>query len=466
VAALNTRLARVFLLCAVPLSLAYALINPPYTGNEEDAHFAHVQATSHGQLWARDDEQGRYLEVPASLSTWAEQAPALLEQEGARVDAQTLWQALSASEPEGPRARLSLPGHSVIPVAYALQVPAAGLGRALGLSTLGQLYAARLASLVTFTLLSAWAVALAGELGWLFVVLGLTPMALMQASFASLDGITNGLALLFFALLLRTVLNPALSLRAPAVLALAGVAFLLTACKPFYLFCALALFSLAPNSDKPRARLYPGLAALLGSLLLLGVWCVLDPLLLEPFQGGSFRERVTWPLLHPWRTLVIAGRTLFKRGDDALIQMFGVRDILSDQLRFLSSAIAASELGLLVSLSSGALYKRLSEDGARAFSRWLGLCVGACLLTIVFSVYLSSNKLAPRFIEHVHGRYFFPLLPALCLAFAARSRPFATRWLTKRPHRRVLLPILALHVWCVLSLGARFYLSATLEFPY
>jgi Predicted membrane protein (DUF2142) len=416
VAALNTRLARLFLLCALPLGAAYALISPPFTGNEEPAHLARVRDISQGLLRSQSDAQGRYRRVPGDIPVLSERAAALLADETARVDREALFGGGMA--PQRALARMPVAEQLTNPVPYLTEVPAIWLARALGLSSLGQLYLARLASLVTFSLLAAWAIALAGELGWLFVVLGLTPMALIEGSLMSVDGITNGLALLCFALLLRASVDK----RARTALVLVLLLALSTLCR-------------APYS-------------------------------LAPLDGGTLLDRIAWPLLHPRRALLIAGRTLFKQGDDILIQLFGVRDMLSDQLRFLSSAVAASELCLLLSLSWGALRAQLAQDKRRSLARGLGLagCLG--VLATVFFVYVSANVRAPRFLEHVEGRYFFPLLPALLIALASVGRPFAARWLTKRPLHRVLLPILALNLWCVLALIARFYLSPDLDFPY
>lgn len=410
----SKHVARLVLRCALPLAFAYALVQPPLSGHHEAAHVAQI------------------VQEPSQLQAWSESSAALLADEDARGDSELFKSALNELPP---------------------------------------LYVARGASLVSFALLAAFAVYSAGQFAWLFAVLSLTPMALAAAATASLASLSNGLGLVFAALFLRAVRAGPSAADARALvrsrLLFALLIALLTLCKPAYALLALALLALPTEGGEGlRARFAPvGLSfALALPALLFSV--LLDANMFQPFGGGSFWERFTFPLFHPVLAFHIARKTLFRQGDDVWLQLFGAHDVLSQQLRFLASTIAVCESCLLLSLAWGALHAQLSAEARRALTRFVALALGLTSLALVHSVYFSANEPRPRFLEQLDGGDFFPLLPLLCVALTARGHSFAARYLHKRPARRVLWPMLALNAWYLLSLIARFWLPPTLNFPY
>lgn len=466
------RIARVLVVCALPFMLAYALIQPPLSGHDEGAHMARLFELSRGVWQSPRDAEGRYQELPSDLPFWSEQAAKLLLDPDARVD-----RALLQGAPEEGKASdelVRVPATHVVasPFAYANELPLVWLARVFGLSPLYQMYLARVAGLATFIALAAFAVCASGELAWSFAVLALTPMALNAAATASLAGLTNGLALVFLALLLRAVRaawgdgsDARAEARARRTLAL--LLALLTLCKPAFALLTLSLLAL-PARAAPRsfARFAPAGLALGLAQLALGLSVALDSTFFEPFGGGGFWDRFSFPLLQPVSAFRIFRKTLFRQADEVWLQMFGAHDLLSEQLRFLSSAIAACEACLLLSLTWGALRRLLSLEARCALARWLGLAITLCALALVHSVYFSANERVPESIAQLDGGDFFPLLAALCVVLATRGHAFATRFLHKRPWRRVLAPMLALNVWFLLSLIARFWWPAVVEFPY
>jgi hypothetical protein len=333
---------------------------------------------------------------------------------------------------------------------------------------------ARATALATYVLAAATAAALANPLGWLLFALALTPGVLLRASCNSSALLAHAQALLLLALVVRLAasacaradshtLTRDAERRSALALILLGAGSAVCDAPSLVLFPFLA--SLALEHVPARRRWLLLATALLCTCLMIAAQWRCDPRPLVP-PDSSLAERLTWPLQHPARAWRMLRRTIFRRGDEAWLELAALPAALTQQLRFVGTFVATLHGQLLFALSAGALRAVLPPGRASILARAAMLAALLYTLAVGIHLVLAEPQLRPPVLEGFTGVPFFPALLALSLALASGAPPLAARWLTRRPIVRIVLPLILLHAYCLTALTARFHLAPTLPFPY
>jgi len=448
-AAKNWTPAKAFLFLSLALGLAYTVINPPYAVNDEDMHLARVFELASGRLFTRYDADGQYHEIPREYAWFASRYVGVWQRDGGRVQVPVLMHDL-ATPRSGSLAHARGRAGLYAPLMYLPHIPAVWISSHLGLPCLWDLYFARLAGITLYSLIAWQAVRIAGPLQWIFIALGLMPMAIIEAAGVDGDSVVNALALLFFALLARRALVTGTVPPKTERAALVGIIVALTLCKPVYAVLALALPILRWRG--PKAPLYrwmlpcASLVAALGAYL---IWMHTNPYVEHwdsALRGGHLSRSPTgqlmWILGHPWKAFEVAVTTLLKSGDDLAMEFVAIRYGLTSHLRFLGGALFVAYGGLLVILAWGA-GRPLAGINAyrRSAAGWLFGCWLVSVLALAFTLYATFTSVGASEIRGLQGRYFIPVAPALLLGLALVGRPILGRRLTTRHWRSVLIAI-------------------------
>jgi hypothetical protein len=466
-------IARRFLPCVLALGFAYIVINPPLAVNDERHHWLRALDLSKGRLVTRSDERGAYVKIPhyyyEELILPYARLPGRYEE---RIDGAKLLRELTTrhemqrpGRPKWRRAEAFASGYSPIP--YVPHLPALWFARLFALPALWQIYLSRISSLACYALLSAWGIAFAGELGWLLFVLALMPMSLTQAAALSGDGVTNGIAFLFFGLLAKGALRPAETLSRRELWGLALLGALLPLCKAPYLLACVTLLALrweGAHAGLCRAGYAAAVTAL--GVACYAVWAHLNRG--GPSAGpGTVAAQLAWLAADYSNGPRLAGLTLLTLVDDYLIELVAVRDVLHRRMHFLGGFVASAYLSLLAAVSWGACFpRRIPPSAARWSSVWLvSYALGASAAVFAAMFFMATQVEAPV-ISGVQGRYFIPVLPALLLTLSLYGRPSLSRWLRRRPALRLVTPIVLINALCLAGLIARYYGSASIEWPY
>ncbi|HEX6241867.1 MAG TPA: DUF2142 domain-containing protein, partial [Polyangiales bacterium] len=234
-------LARQFVYLAAIFGSLYLVINPPFAVNDEDVHLARIYELSTGRLLTRTDAGGDYHLVPSDYLKASEDYQGIGRHKGPRVRPKKVFAALRAGRPEAPLVRMKARAGGYLPIAYHLQLPVVFLARQLNISAFWHLYLARCASLLLYVFLAWHAVrTVTGPLQWVFLALGLIPMALTQAAGVSSDGLLIGVSLLYFALIAEGSVGAAPLTRRQHVV-LAACLLVATLCKPVYILLGMCL---------------------------------------------------------------------------------------------------------------------------------------------------------------------------------------------------------------------------------
>lgn len=459
---MKTRPAHWWLARVAPaLGVLYLVVCPPFLTADERTQLATGDSLTRAGWSARLDAQGAYVLVPPDFLRAADAYAPLATNAQARVDAAAWWRELRAPAAPGPAQRMAVDPDVRSPLPALPGAAGIGLGRALGLSALAQLYLARASALVVYTLAVVGAAALADPLGWLFFALALTPGVVLRAACNGTPTLADALALLVFALTVRMARDTTRRGALALVLLASGLALCQSPCLVLIPFVTLLAFEHLPV----RHRWLSLVMALLGTSILIAVQCVYDARPLVPFDG-SLAERLSWPLRQPSRALRTLRLTLFRRGDEAVLELLALPAALTQQLRFVGSFVATVHGQLLFALSAGALHTVLPAGRTRSLARGAMLAALLCTLAQGINFLLAEPQLRPPVLDGFTGAPFFPAFLALSLGLACGVRPLAARWLTRRPIVRIVLPLVLLHVYCLAALAARFHLTPALPFPY
>lgn len=473
-AAKNWTPAKAFLFLSLALGLAYTVINPPYAVNDEDRHLARVFELASGRLFTRYDKDGQYHDMPREYVWFANRYVRMRQRDGGRIQVPVLMHELAMPR-SGDLVHYKGAAGLYAPLMYLPHIPAVWISTHLNLPCIWDLYLARIAGFVLYSLVAWQAVRIAGPLQWIFIALGLMPMSIIEAAGVDGDSVINALALLFFALLARRALVTRTRPPKAESAAFVGIVVAVTLCKPVYVVLALALPVLCWQG--PRARLYRWMlpaVSVVAALLVYSIWMGANPYVENwnsALRGGALSRSPTgqlmWLLEHPWEGIKVAATTLVKYGKDMAMEFVAIRYGLTRSMRYSGGALFVWYTWLLLGLAWGAA-RQLVETNARRWNaaRWMFACWLAGVGAVAFTLYATYTHVGASEIRGLQGRYFIPVAPALLLGLALVGRPTLSRWLTTRHERAVWIAIGCMHGAVLFTMIGWSYFSPDANWPY
>jgi uncharacterized membrane protein len=381
----------IFLVIGTVVGVFFIAAIPAYQGADEAAHLRRAYQISTGQLVAerRDDLVGGML--PASLKG---RAGPLRPDERTFVDF---------------RNTAVYPAVPYLPHAIVIAV-----GRMLMLSPVTLLYVSRVAGLLTALTLVCVAIRITPVAKHVFVLLALAPLAIRQMSMVTADGVTNGTALLFVAMLLRLCAAPKPSRGGSTVVSLVLCAVALSVSKLAYLPLSL-LYGICPAAALGGRRRYA-----LGFLMVAGtsaaalagwLWLIRDlyiPQYIAPDADPA--RQVGLMAAHPLRfaqTLLV--------------------DLQRDWVKHLHGTLYPGELSRWLSgMHLGVAAAVALVDGRKDFAldvRAKAIIVVVCAATyavINAIAYLGVNPVDATTVRFVQSRYYIPIAPLPLLLLSNR----------------------------------------------
>jgi hypothetical protein len=409
--------ARAFAVLALLLGAALAATLPPTAAPDEGLHLARVWTLTQGRLLPPG---------PATAPAWIPQAiPALhFAVNGATVPASVVPRspgetlALAAAPVAPGRTVRLLQGGAYPPVVYLPAVLGVGVGRLLGLPVGALVWLARAANLAAWTALTAWAIRICPLRRWSLVLLGLMPMSLATAASVSADGLTNALAWLFLAVVLRSAFGRSEPIGRGELGGLLGAALGLGLAKAGYQPLVLSALAIPPARCGGRGR---WLALATGVALAASVpaagWLAAMQLVAPPppAPGADPAAQLHYLLAHPTAFAVAVARTVRLDASAWARTFVGV-------LGPLTVALPASIYwGWAVAGAAVLAADGPSPEGLSQGRRWLlAAAFAGCAGLVLVSAYLGWNPVGAGHVRGVQGRYFLPAAPALVAALPAR----------------------------------------------
>lgn len=285
-------------------------------------------------------------------------------------------------------------------------------GRSADLPALTVFYLTRLAGLLSYLFLVWLAVRIIPYGKWLWAILALSPMALLQAVTISTDTISNGIALFFIGAVLSLAAKKKVEKKEWWLLIL--LAFLLFAAKVNLVFLILLPFLLLPPSTFKTKKTYLGLIAVVTVLFLLeGVgWSLLAyPRLGTAPEGTNPVGQIHFILGNFFFVIKVLFGNAFQYAGRWLhnwIALYGYDywQVPGITYWFYGTALA---LALFV--------KGDNEQTPTKKERWIfGILFALGYMTTIGLMYLSFTPVGAEEVVGVQGRYFFVVMPLLFLS--------------------------------------------------
>lgn len=415
------------LVCAV--TMAFAIITPPFQAPDENQHYMKALLLAEGRVMTEQRGEAIGAELPRSaLDLHSIDFPTDATGEARRFDRAMVERAWGADAGRQGTAFADFPNvANYAPTLYAPGAAGLRIGDAIGLPRIGSFYVGRFVNAAAGLLLLAVAFGLMPFGRGPLLATALLPTFCYQTGSLSPDAVINGMGFVGLALSLRLAAmgsNAArtgeLLLAAPLLALAKGVYLPLIAAglqwrqyrrdmRPWLLIGAIgvgaiafilwmkmsggsqALYHIVSRKTGEEVMTAP-LAAQLAVILA-------DPIAYARALASSIVERL------PVYALQIVGR-------------FGWNAIL---LPLLAYSLAVVMLGAAVLSGSGA---RVSI-GQRLW--WLAVAGGTALL-IETAMYLTGTPLGADYVQGTQGRYFLPLLPLALLAVTPERGSGAARW--------------------------------------
>lgn len=431
----------VFAVIATIFGALFAVLTPPFWGHDEITQFGRAYQVAHGGFLPTEIQDQRGLayggQVPAHVDALMGYAfrdyqdnPQEPDPMVADPGAYDRLNSASIDSPMKPIWFTNTAAYSAVPYApAALGIRAAEL---FGLDVGGLVLLTRLAGLLGYLVVVGFGLyALrAHRVQWLAFTVAVLPIAVFQAGTVTADTLTNALAIMVSALLIKALfLGSGLS-RAETV-ALLGATLLLPLSKPTYVLLAM-LVVLVPADRfaffgsrvrvagvaRPRLgqigyRLIPWAFAASGGVLF-AVWMKIAApttdgmgLMRPPHQWHSVRpdDQLSGILGDPWQFVTVFGDSIIYRDQRWFSQFFG-------ELGFAYIDVPALSMlaGLLAFAVSVGIADRMNTETA-TFRRMLivVLTVLASVAMIYVTLYMSFTPVGYYLIDGVQGRYFVPL---------------------------------------------------------
>jgi uncharacterized membrane protein len=421
----------IFVLLSLVFGVATAFVVPPLRGPDEIAHFLRIHSYARGELVASVEVNGRkgllvernlynQLQFFQGAGEWF----AAARNQGVRYgQIMAEYEDLRGLTDEGAdEAAIFMPfagteGYN--PVAYIPYIAAAAIGRVANLEFPNLLLLMRLAGVIAFTAITAYAIAVTPVLRWAFVLIALLPVSLYNRSVLSADGAALSTAMMITALCLAA----AYGVGAGRLWQRSSWMTLCALSKQPQIVFVLLELMVHRLKELPRRWWHIVIVVLPA--------CVLSPLWVAAVSAEIAAWRLQLEEYHPpehfnpiwklyfmwenpshfplatWRAITGWGDRLWQE----LIGILGWQDVLLPYWTYLLLTV----LLVLVCLQK----PQLDGPSRARVAVIAGLTVLSYVVLVYLIFFLTYTPLEVDHVRGVQGRYFIVALPAAAIFIAA-----------------------------------------------
>jgi uncharacterized membrane protein len=406
----------------VVFGLIFLVITPPFQSPDEINHFYKAYQISEGQMISlkQNDRVGGMM--PQSLQESAEPFELMIGRMHVKTNSDTISSALNIPLKAPEKEFVDFPNTAMYsPVSYIPQSVGIWLMRLFDANPIRMVYAARLITLIFWLICLYSAIRITPVFKWLFMVLALLPMSVFVNMSLSADVVTNGLAFLLVAYILRLAYSDhKLTPRRMAMLTI--LVILLASAKLVYAPLVILLLLIPKrkfNTNKSRWMALGGMVAMAFATVLF--WSHTMRSLYTPYAdyNPEFRDGISLThhshmgqqighvLDHPVEVAGVFIRSMVQSFNMYFPGYIGTFGWLDAPLPMWIVYIAYIFL-ILVALWDGSAVRIRSTHK-------LLFVIGAIVMTalILLTQYLTWVRVEGEVIGTIQGRYFIPIFPLL-----------------------------------------------------
>jgi uncharacterized membrane protein len=410
-----------FIIIGLIYGLCFLVTVPPFQVADEPLHFDKIFQVSDGKL-IPEPNGGGY--IPKSVDT-------TLNQFGTNFKYDHLVEDSSSSLglPLNNNDRITINGIiGYPPVPYMAAAFTVDIGKIFNSSPLLLMYLCRLANLLVWLFLVYLTIKITPVHKWVFLLLGLMPMTILQAASLSADSFTLGISFLVIAFFLKLALdNKKKIITEKDIVILFTLTCLLSLSKQIYIVLTLLVFMIPSYKFRNKKKMFlTYFIVFFTALTILGSWSYLGAGVSTPNHMSADNRLVTGESYHipdiaenPVGFFQLLTNTFFSEklytiGFVGTVGGFATPTRLSYLyiLILILIALMDKKEGLKVSLKDKTIM--LAP---------LVLVLGG----IIYVSYLSWTPFGNGILKGIQGRYFIPVAPLLFLLFYNTKKRISIR---------------------------------------
>lgn len=415
--------------------IVFVLITPPGSGPDEISHAARAIQVANGRILDLP-EGDRFPDIFSMFGGPSDS----VKDAGFRININSLTyiasRPLSCESRLGP---LKYGARGYPPLPYVLPAMMYRLACMTDASFGFFFYGSRLLNLLLVTALIAVAIHLCPVSKWALVVIGLLPSVVFGAAVLSADGLTNGAAFLWLALVVRAATQSEI-LTSRSIAMLCGVGLVLALTKPGYQILLFAFLAVPPERfGGLRGWMSAGALTVALPCLVGATWLLMNAGLVPPRPGVDPSTNLHRLIAEPTYAVYLLCSTLSAYGDPIARGAIGVLGWMDVRLPGYAYTLWGGALGMSLLANQAPVKLRVSQ-------RIILLAIaGSGVLMVAMSMYLIFTPADNKTIEGIQGRYLIPLLLTFAIAVSWNSRGWE--------HQKRLIVALIM-VLCVLGSAA------------
>lgn len=429
----NKSIAKNFAILAILFGSLLTFFIPPFQSADEDSHFKKAYVISRGDFFptVKDGVEGFYL--PNQMVSYISEK---LEYIG-NLDQKYSYKELLYEERDhidyANSSFYNFSTVSTIPLAHL--VPAIGMdvGKAVGylfgmreFSTTYLLYFGRMASLIFYVVVIAFAIKLTPKLKRTFAMIGLLPMSLSLGATISYDAILISLSLLVTALILRLICleNEKFDMRYMAVFVIIGVIFLNL--KTVYSFVMLPLSYLMFKNKEDFKENFKKIC-IMAVLIVIGTVILKLPTIgldVAKSADNSSSMQINFILNNPIYFIKVLFKEIFGNRLYYLSGLFGLLGLIDTYLLvpvYFATLMVFLIVGF-IEVNSDEIYLPVLYKSLNIVCFIIGVIGVFTAFYILWTVMIPGYGIGANAISGVQGRYFIPLLPLIFMIFNVKNK--------------------------------------------
>ena len=302
------------------------------------------------------------------------------------------------------------------PIPYLIPTLAMLMGKLLGLSNLVQFYMGRLANLFFYLIVIFLAIKYTPVLKWVFVLLGLMPMAIYEAASFSSDGFNIAISFLLIAFILKLALDDKIvNINHGQILIIFMLGILLALSKEVYILL-LFLYLIIPKQkfDNERIRYLCFIGIFLFSVIIALIWAILAKNIYVPISDYvSVIGQLEFILYHPISFMGVYINTILTNFTYYMITFVG--SLVWTDVGIDTPLPPVLVCSFVILLFIAALTDS-SDVNIELDHKLIFLLIFLTTFTSIFTMeYLMWTDVGKNVIDGVYGRYFIPIAPLLLL---------------------------------------------------
>lgn len=419
---------RFFLLTALTFGLLVIFITPPLQVPDEINHFYRAWQLSEGQFLPvkNDARVGGF--IPKSVDSLTVFFKKIRFENHPNISADDILLKFKIPLNEKEKKFIDFPNTAMYNiVSYLPQTATIYICRKINLPPLYTYYISRVFTLFCWLTIIYLSISLIPQYKWLFVVLALLPMSIYIVGSNSADVVSNAAAFLFLSFVFHVIVKVK-KLPVSYWFIFPFCAFIVASAKLVYAPMLLLVF-IIPKDAFPnfKIKLLFASGIMLVTLLTLIFWSHISSEVYTPYEVYNHQYRNNLDLVN--------GSNMHHQIAYLKNNPFNIIDVFLKSFIWNAQSFSQSYIGrlgwfniylpvwfIIVSYTS-IILSLLDHRNTYAFSKQQMLCIFLCiiatLMLIIFSQYLTWEKVASQRAYFLQGRYFTPVFPLLFIFIAS-----------------------------------------------